>query len=201
MFKLFKDLTRPPEPLSPRPAVQDTSPISTPYAARQARGTPPHAVPGSSGVAGTVPAPTLAAAAAAKAEAEETDEHARTVVELLHKLEAPGDMMHYVEVSLSLSMVYGANEQTLSQLNVVPQTKAATRAFKRHRGFPTLIRVFGSGFSWKPRPQGESEEWEVKDVQRMEGIRIGLETLGWALGDHENRKVFDVSCCSQYSSS
>jgi len=81
----------------------------------------------------------------------------------------------------------------LSQLNAVPQTKQATRAFKRHKGFSTLIKVFGSGLCWKARGEGESDEWEVREVQRMEGVRIGLESLAWALCDHENRKVFDVS--------
>ena len=85
-----------------------------------------------------------------------------------------------------------ADRQTLSQIHAVPQSKQATRAFKRHKGFPTLIQVFKDGLAWKPRGQDEGEEWEVKEVQRMEGVRIGLETLGWALGDYENRKTFDV---------
>ena len=95
MFKLFKDLTRPPEPLSPRPHA-DTSPISTPYAARQPRNGASTTVPGAPGA---VSSATAANAVPAKVvEVDETDENAKTVVELLHKLEAGGDMMHYVEV-------------------------------------------------------------------------------------------------------
>jgi hypothetical protein len=52
--------------------------------------------------------------------------------------------------------------------------------------------VFGKGLRWKARGDGDGEEWEVREVQRMEGVRIGMETLGWALSDRENRAVFEV---------
>ena len=86
-----------------------------------------------------------------------------------------------------------AKQQTLSQINLVPQTAAATGSFRRHRGFAVLTRVFGQGLAWKPRGDGDAEEWEVREVLRMEGVRVGLETLGWALSDRDNRAVFEVS--------
>lgn len=100
MFKLFKDLTRPPEPLAPRPVHSDASPISTPYAVRQARGGAPNATPGSAGTTATLPTPATVPNPLKVVEVDETDENAKTVVELLRKLETAGDMMHYVEVSL-----------------------------------------------------------------------------------------------------
>lgn len=127
---------------------------------------------------------------------EESDAHARIVAELLKKLEDGGDVMHYVEVSLEICCKvspHRADPQTLSQINLVPQTATATGSFRRHKGFAVLTRVFGQGFRWLPRSIDDGEEWEVREVQRMEGVRVGLETLGWALSDRENRTTFEAS--------
>jgi len=102
MFKLFKDLTRPPEPLSPRPSiVAESSQSSLPYTPRQGRGATPNPVSPDPAV---LPTPAAIVEPKKVVEVEESDANARTVAELLKKLEGGGDVMHYVEVSCS---VYG----------------------------------------------------------------------------------------------
>lgn len=110
MFKLFKDLTRPPERLDqPSPAPQ-TPPISAPsslgYAARQRTRPLPTPTDG----AGAAPAGSGEAsksgdvngtAAPVVTEVEETDEDAKKVVEYLKGLEGAETVMTVVEVSLS----------------------------------------------------------------------------------------------------
>ena len=103
MFKLFKDLTRPPErldqPTSPSPAQSSTVPSSAPpsvgYAARQRTRPLPDQANGT---------PTKAGAGGPKAveDVEETEEDAKKVVELLKGLEAAEELMNIVEVSLLL---------------------------------------------------------------------------------------------------
>ena len=98
MFKLFKDLTRPPEPLSPRPtfsAEPAQSPL--PYTPRHQRGASPN--PGSPNPA-VLPTPAAVPEPKPLVEAEESDAAAKTVAELLKKLEDGGDVMHYVEASV-----------------------------------------------------------------------------------------------------
>jgi len=100
MFKLFKDLTRPPErlnqPSSPTPAQAATLPTSAPpsvgYAARQ-RTRP---LPDQNG--GT---PTKSAAEGPKVpdEVEETEEDSKKVVELLKELDVAEELMNIVEVN------------------------------------------------------------------------------------------------------
>lgn len=101
MFKLFKDLTRPPERLdSPSPPPQ-TPPVSAPpslgYAARQRTrplpqtdGAGPSRV-GSKNANGTT--------SAVVTEVEETEEDAKKVVEYLKGLEGAETVMAVVEVS------------------------------------------------------------------------------------------------------
>jgi hypothetical protein len=103
MFKLFKDLTRPPErldqPPSPSPAQSSTVPPSAPqsvgYAARQRTRPLPDQANGT---------PTKPGAEVPKApeEVEETEEDAKKVVELLKALEAAEELMTIVEVSILL---------------------------------------------------------------------------------------------------
>jgi hypothetical protein len=103
MFKLFKDLTRPPErldqPTSPSPAQSSTVPPSAPpsvgYAARQRTRPLPDQANGT---------PTKPGAGGPKAveEVEETEEDAKKVVELLKALEAAEELMTIVEVSFCL---------------------------------------------------------------------------------------------------
>ena len=100
MFKLFKDLTRPPEPLSPRPTaaegVQTTS-----YTPRQPRGRSP----GPSTLRTPLSGPDSTTTNPEK-EVEEKDEDAKRVVELLKALEKGGQngTMHIVEVSFRLNV-------------------------------------------------------------------------------------------------
>lgn len=108
MFKLLKDLTRPPEPLSPRPSISEAVPSSHPYTPRQGRGRSPgpNGSPSLSGPAGpSKPLPKQQAAEVPK-EVEETDGYAKIVVMLLHKLEEEGDTMHYLEVGLRSASPY-----------------------------------------------------------------------------------------------
>jgi hypothetical protein len=41
--------------------------------------------------------------------------------------------------------------------------------------------------------EGRDEEWQVREVQRLEGVRLGFEVLAWAVGDREGATYFDVS--------
>lgn len=106
MFKLFKDLTRPPERLDqPSPAPQ-TPPVSAPsslgYTARQ-RTRPP--IQPTDGAAPSGPGETSkngngnGTTAPVVAEVEETDEDAKKVVEYLKGLEGAETVMTVVEVS------------------------------------------------------------------------------------------------------
>jgi len=98
MFKLFKDLTRPPErlnqptPPSPPSTAPPSAPASVGYAARQRTRPLPDQTNGT---------PTKSGAGGPKAveEVEETDEDAKKVVELLKALEAAEELMTIVEVS------------------------------------------------------------------------------------------------------
>lgn len=51
-----------------------------------------------------------------------------------------------------------------------------------------------NGLAWVP-PQREtlSEEVQVLEVQRMEGIRLALEVLTWGMDDREGAVFFAVS--------
>lgn len=101
MFKLFKDLTRPPERLDQSPnsgatATPATPPISAPsslgYTARQ-RTRPP--LPAQSNGEQANPA-----TGAGVQEIQETDEDAQKVVQLLKSMEPADTVMTVVEVNL-----------------------------------------------------------------------------------------------------
>jgi len=97
MFKLFKDLTRPPErldqPSTPKATTPPTSaPSSLSYTARQRTRPLPDQSNGEQGKSGPAKAPVVE-------EVEETEEDAKKVVELLKGLETAEEMMSIVEVS------------------------------------------------------------------------------------------------------
>jgi hypothetical protein len=57
-----------------------------------------------------------------------------------------------------------------------------------------LVHTLGDGLEWKSATEGEDQEfYQVKEVQRMEGIRLAFEVLGWAQGDRESSAHFEVS--------
>jgi hypothetical protein len=62
------------------------------------------------------------------------------------------------------------------------------RAFRRHRGFSTIINTLGMKLAWKA-----GQEDEVAEVQRMEGIRLAFEVLAWAMQDRRSALFFEVS--------
>ncbi|WWD18748.1 hypothetical protein CI109_103202 [Kwoniella shandongensis] len=216
MFKLLKDLTRPPETLSPPPSTPGSS-TPVPYAARQrARSSSQVAAararsksPGTAGTSrGRSPAPpgfshthshghghdhgdsgwslTLDVGGEGEEDedVDETEEGAIKVVELLRELRNcldGQDIMPYVE--------------TFSQLLSVPGDFHSRRAFRRHAGFRTLLTVLGESLVWTVKPkegEGSNEEaWQVREVQRMEGIRLCLEVLAWAVGDRHGESHFE----------
>lgn len=68
------------------------------------------------------------------------------------------------------------------------------RAFRRHGGFKLLVHTLGDGLEWKPAEKGEDQDfYQVKEVQRMEGVRLAFEVLAWAQGDRESSAHFEVS--------
>lgn len=205
MFKLFKDLTRPPESLS-APSLNQPTSYSTTYAARQRAKSPSPALhtPGSTGSTpprGRSRANTLVKKEEVekKEEVVETDQDALKVVELLRSVETgnEGDeVMFYVEVGV-WDVDKSGNELTrtkvFSQILSVPSTSRSLRAFRRHRGFEILLSSFGAGLEYKSECEGEEEEQQVREVQRWEGVRLGLEVLAWSLGDRESLRYFQVS--------
>jgi hypothetical protein len=55
------------------------------------------------------------------------------------------------------------------------------------------MNTLGSRLAWK-MDQGTSEgEKQVAEVQRMEGIRLALEVLAWAMQDRTSALFFEVS--------
>ncbi|OCF40285.1 hypothetical protein I317_05918 [Kwoniella heveanensis CBS 569] len=218
MFKLFKDLTRPPEALTPPPAT--ASPASgVPYTPRVSRaransaararsrspappsgtGTPgiggggrakspaPHGLgggnvhDGGAGDSGWSVATDLPGEEVEEDE-DETHPDGIRVVELIREvrgLEEGDDIMRYVE--------------TLSQLVSVPSHFISRRAFRRHTGFRTIYLALSDGLAYTSRESHANiseEEWQVREVQRMEGIRLVFEVLAWAVGDRQGEAAF-----------
>lgn len=118
MFKLIKELTRAPEPLSPRasPGTQhtvtqgDPLPVPTSYTPRQSRKRGPEAAanglssrPGAAGSDGAV--------AVTVPEVPETEDGAKNVVELLKELDKEETVLHYLMVSTlaSQDFCYGVS--------------------------------------------------------------------------------------------
>jgi hypothetical protein len=107
MFKLFKDLTRPPERLDQAStSTPQTPPVSAPsslgYTARQ-RTRPP--LPNQSNGDGEHSKGAGVSQPAAVAEIQETEEDAQKVVQLLRSIEGANAVMTVVEVRAILSKV------------------------------------------------------------------------------------------------
>lgn len=67
------------------------------------------------------------------------------------------------------------------------------RAFRRHRGFSTIMNTLGSKLAWKPDTGASEAETQVAEVQRTEGIRLAFEVLAWAMQDRKSALFFEVS--------
>ncbi|WVQ96281.1 hypothetical protein IAU59_003385 [Kwoniella sp. CBS 9459] len=205
MFKLFKDLTRPPEALTPPPAT--ASPASgVPYTPRISRARADSAARARSkspALGGQAKSPAPAGLGNAhdgagdsgwsvatdlpgdevEEDEDETHPDGIRVVELIREvrgLEEDADIMRYVE--------------TFSQLVSVPSHFISRRAFRRHTGFRTMYLALSEGLAHTSRDVHGSiseEEWQVREVQRMEGIRLVFEALAWALGDRQGEAAFE----------
>ncbi|ODN93441.1 hypothetical protein L198_05306 [Cryptococcus wingfieldii CBS 7118] len=202
MFKLIKDLTRPPEALTPPPV--DTPPLQgarqrarsrSRSVSRAGRSSSPAVLggraksPGLSGInprighdldageSGWSMAPEFGQEI--EEDEDETEPDALRVVELIRALRSEKDaIMSYI--------------MTFSDLLSVPGSFHSRRAFRRHTGFRTLFIVLGENLAWKAMPtEADKEEWEVREVQRKEAIRLAFEVLGWALGDRLGEAHFE----------
>ncbi|ORY31849.1 hypothetical protein BCR39DRAFT_525741 [Naematelia encephala] len=188
MFKLLKELTRPPEPLIPPPQAH-TPPSQPTYTARQRAKSPSPAVQlsvdyssrssGAAAVGSTGTTSTRVEPVAIK-EVEETDELSVKVVELVKALEGSGEggVMQFVE--------------TFSQVLSIPSTTVTRRAFHRHRGFEIFTEALNTGLAYRESASDiADEERQVEEVQRVEGIRLAFEVLSWALGDRDAVAAFE----------
>ncbi|WOO83333.1 Beige 1 [Vanrija pseudolonga] len=202
MFKLIKDLTRPPEPLNPTSSSASASATASgssapppPWAPRSRAASSASA----SGLPANLASPGSSATAHAREgsmssaldddhedesteddndDEDEDDPDAIRVIGLLYALMGVTDTMGYVE--------------TLSELLSVPSTPASRRAFRRNAGFVRLRHALAFGLTWRPQKEGEDEQaYQVDEVQRSEGQRLALETLSWATGDRENQAFFE----------
>lgn len=226
MFKLIKDLTRPPESLTPL-STTPSSGSATPHGA-QARSRPRSrlavrgrshspAVPGmrvkspgtaafghESGHGGSDPGDSgwsLAFDAGVEDEEDEdeTEESAIRVVGIIRALrndDKEADVMRYVEVSsYYMTQKLKAKEmgKNFAQLLSIPSDFYTRRAFRRHLGARTLFLALNDGLAWEPKEEETpEEEWQVKEVQRKEGVRLAFEVLSWALGDRVSKAHFEV---------
>ncbi|AFR98636.2 hypothetical protein C343_06613 [Cryptococcus neoformans C23] len=208
MFKLIKDLTRPPEALTPL-STTPSSGSATPHGA-QARTRPRSrlavrgrsqspAVPGmrakSPGTAAFSHEPghgerdpgdsgwsfAFDAEAEDEEDEDETEESAIRVVGIIRALrnnDKEADAMLYVE--------------NFAQLLSIPSDFYTRQAFRRHHGTRTLFLALNDGLAWEPKEEEISEEeWQVKEVQRKEGVRLAFEVLSWALGDRVSKAHFE----------
>jgi hypothetical protein len=73
------------------------------------------------------------------------------------------------------------------------------RAFRRHRGFSTIMNTLSSRLAWKMDQEISEGEKQVAEVQRMEGIRLALEVLAWAMQDRKSALFFEVCRLPTYS--
>ncbi|WWC96475.1 hypothetical protein V866_003343 [Kwoniella sp. B9012] len=207
MFKLFKDLTRAPESLTPPPSTPAASSTPVPYATRSRSNTrarskspapaglgrskspAPPGVPSAhghdgAGDSGWSIGTELAVKDEESEDEDETDQDAIKVVEYLREirgLEDGSDVMRYVE--------------TFSQLLSIPCHFISRRAFRRHTGFRTLLLSLSEGLAWTSKEDSKAtlneEEWQVREIQRMEGVRLALEVLAWSLGDRQGELHFE----------
>lgn len=226
MFKLIKDLTRPPESLTPL-STTPSSGSATPHGI-QARtrsrsrlslrsGSQSPAVPGmrpkSPGTAafahesgqreggqGDSEWPLAFDARTEDEEDEdETEESAIRVVGIIRALrnaDTKADIMRYVEVSspyMTCKVEADETGKNFAELLSIPSDFYTRRAFRRHQGARTLFLALNDGLAWEPKgEETPEEEWQVKEVQRKEGVRLAFEVLSWALGDRVSKAHFEV---------
>lgn len=226
MFKLIKDLTRPPESLTPL-STTPSSGSATPHGI-QARtrsrsrlslrsGSQSPAVPGmrpkSPGTAafahesgqregGQVDSEwplAFDAGAGEEEDEDETEESAIRVVGIIRALrndDTKADIMRYVEVSssyMTCKMEADETGKNFAELLSIPSDFYTRRAFRRHQGARTLFLALNDRLAWEPKGEETlEEEWQVKEVQRKEGVRLAFEVLSWALGDRVSKAHFEV---------
>jgi hypothetical protein len=90
--------------------------------------------------------------------------------------------------------------QTFSQILSITSKIETRRAFRRHGGFKLLLKIIEDRLAWKSAAQGEDADFaQVKEVQRMEGVRLAFELLAWAQGDRDGEASFRVSLQAQQS--
>lgn len=61
------------------------------------------------------------------------------------------------------------------------------------------MNTLGSRLAWKMDQNTSDGEKQVTEVQRMEGIRLALEVLAWAMQDRKSALFFEVSLLPMYS--
>ena len=61
------------------------------------------------------------------------------------------------------------------------------------------MNTLGSRLAWKMDQDTNDGEKQVAEVQRMEGIRLALEVLAWAMQDRKSALFFEVSLLPMYS--
>ena len=61
------------------------------------------------------------------------------------------------------------------------------------------MNTLGSRLAWKMDQDTSDGERQVAEVQRMEGIRLALEVLAWAMQDRKSALFFEVCLLPMYS--
>jgi len=61
------------------------------------------------------------------------------------------------------------------------------------------MNTLASRLAWKMDQDSSDAEKQVAEVQRMEGIRLALEVLAWAMQDRKSALFFEVSLLPMYS--
>ena len=61
------------------------------------------------------------------------------------------------------------------------------------------MNTLSSRLAWKMDQDTSDGEKQVAEVQRMEGIRLALEVLAWAMQDRKSALFFEVSLLPMYS--
>ena len=87
----------------------------------------------------------------------------------------------------------------MSHLHSIPGHYQSRLAFRRHKGFETLLTVFRIGLVGKPaRSETSDEDAQVMEVRRIEGVRLAFELLAWATGDRAGATFFEVSTSNSH---
>ena len=61
------------------------------------------------------------------------------------------------------------------------------------------MNTLSSRLAWKMDQDTSDGEKQVAEVQRMEGIRLALEVLAWAMQDRKSALFFEVSLLPMYT--